>query len=277
MNSAAPTLDNRSVHLRRLLLTSLRAGVGAHIGPAFSVLEILRVLYDDILRYRPDDPGWPDRDRLILSKGHGALALYTMLADKGFFSPELLATFGSPTSPLAGHPERGSVPGVEATTGSLGHGLPVAVGKALATRRLASAPRIFVVVGDGELNEGSNWEALLHASKHKLDRLTVLVDRNGWQCNGRTDQVLPLGDLAAKFASFGVSVRTSGGHDVKGLRAVLRAVPFTPRRSSVVICDTVKGLGLPTDEDGPAQHHHAVGLTEESVQKMAAGLHAEGR
>src|SRR5262249_45050630 len=152
-------LDERSVHLRRLVVQALAGGGRGHVGPSMSLVEILRVLYDDVLRVRPDEPAWPGRDRLVLSKGHGCLALYAILADRGCCPVETLSAFCAPESRLGGHPERGPVPGVEASTGALGHGLPIAVGMALAARMRADGVRVVAVTGDGELDEGAMWEA----------------------------------------------------------------------------------------------------------------------
>ena len=172
----AAALDQRSRDLRRLIVRGLEGGGRGHIGSSMSLVEILRVLYDDVLRFKPDEPKWPERDRMILSKGHGCLALYVMLADKGFIPPETLDTFCRRDSILGGHPEAGKIPGVEASTGALGHGLSVGVGMALAARMQGRDSRVFVVMGDGEINEGSVWEAALSAGKHGLSNLTAIVD-----------------------------------------------------------------------------------------------------
>src|SRR5215469_1459689 len=174
-------LDARSKALRRMVVESVVAAGRGHLGPALSLIEILRVLYDDVLSVRPHEPRWSERDRCILSKGHGCLALYAILADKGFFPPEVLATFCAHDSILGGHPEHGMVPGVEASTGALGHGLSIGIGMAIANRMRNSAARVFVVLGDGELDEGAVWEAAMAASKHRLDSLTAIVDYNKFQ------------------------------------------------------------------------------------------------
>lgn len=248
-------LDERSIHLRRLVSRALSGGGRGHVGPSLSLIEILRVLYDDYLRFRPHEPEWPDRDRLILSKGHGCLALYALLADKGFFPAKTLDTFCREHSMLGGHPERGPTPGIEASTGALGHGLPIGVGMALALRRRGRPSRAVVVTGDGELNEGSNWEAALMAAKHRLDGLTVFVDANGFQCYGETSRVLDMEPMAAKWESFGFVTREVDGHDVAALRSACAALPFTEGRPSAVICRTVKGKGVPFAESDPAWHY----------------------
>ena len=170
------SLDERSLWLRRLILKGLIGGNRGHLGSSMSLVEILRVLYDDFLQYRAEDPHWDDRDRFILSKGHGCLALYAILADKGFFPIEELDLFCKPGGILGGHPDATKVPGVEASTGALGHGLSIGVGMAIAARINKKKHKIIVLVGDGEINEGSIWEAAISASKHKLDNLVVFID-----------------------------------------------------------------------------------------------------
>lgn len=241
-----------------------------------SLVEILRVLYDDFLRFRPSEPLWPDRDRLILSKGHGCLALYAVLADKGFFPESLLGTFAAPDSPLGGHPERGPVPGVEASTGALGHGLSIGVGMALAGRIRGRDYRVAVVTGDGELNEGSCWEAVSCASKHRLSGFHVFVDRNRMQCYGSTDETAPLEPLGDKFRAFGFNVVEVDGHDLDALRrAVRRAGDAGNDSPTAVLCDTVKGKGISFAEHDPTWHYRFL-LTEEDISAMYADL-SDGR
>ena len=176
----ATRLDSRSVGLRRTIVRALEAGQRGHVGAAFSLVEILRVLYDDVLRYDAANPRWSGRDRFVLSKGHGCLALYTILADKGFFPDAELLRFCKSDGLLGGHPEH-HIPGVEASTGSLGHGMSIALGFALNARLAGAAHRTFVVIGDGESDEGSIWEAALCAGKHGLSAFTVLTDYNKHQ------------------------------------------------------------------------------------------------
>ena len=192
-------MDDRSKLLRRYVIDAMRGGGRGHLGSSMSMIEILRVLYDSVLKYDVKNPESTDRDRFVLSKGHGCLALYSILADKGFLPISELESFCRPTSRLGGHPERGKVPGVEASTGALGHGLPIAVGLALAMRLQKRNSRVFVLTGDGEINEGSNWEAGMAASKHKLSNLTVMVDYNKLQSYGKTSEVLDLEPLVDKF------------------------------------------------------------------------------
>lgn len=253
---ATAALDRRSLELRRSILGMVAAAGRGHIGPAFSVVEILRVLYDDVLRFDPSRPRWVDRDRFLLSKGHGCLALYVLLAEKGFFPASELARFCKKGSFLAGHPVH-EIPGVEASTGSLGHGLSIGVGFALNARYERKGYRTFVVLGDGESNEGSVWEAALHAAKHRLSSLTAIVDYNKQQSYGPTTEVLDLEPFADKWRSFGFAAAEVDGHNVEALRGVLRSVPLEPERPTAVICHTVKGRGLQVAQGNPAWHHHA--------------------
>jgi transketolase len=269
MNSAA--LDQRGREQRRDILRILETARRGHIGSTFSLLEIIRVLYDRILRVDPANPQWPDRDRFILSKGHGCLALYLILAEKGFFPRAELARFCAFEGILGGHPEFGIVPGVEASTGALGHGLPIGVGMALAARLDRRAYRVFVVLGDGECDEGSVWEAALSAGKHKLSALTAIVDYNKMQSYGPTRDIQDLEPFADKWRSFGFAVREVDGHDVSALTAVLQALPFAADRPSALICHTVKGKGMPSIEANP-EWHHKTKMSDKEFDQLYAEL-----
>lgn len=246
-------LDSRSKHLRSLVIDGLSAGRG-HVGSSLSLIEIIRVLYDDVLNVRPKEPEWPDRDRFILSKGHGCLGLYAVLADHGFFPEAELKTFCKPDALLGGHADA-HIPGIEASTGALGHGLPIGVGAAIAARLRKRESRVFVVMGDGEVNEGSVWEAALHAAKHKLDNLTAIVDYNKLQSYGRIEEVLPLEPLADKWRAFGFAVREVDGHDVHALEETFAALPFEKGKPNAVIAHTLKGRGISFAELDATWHH----------------------
>ncbi|MDE1145430.1 MAG: transketolase [Azospirillaceae bacterium] len=250
-------MDDRSKYLRRLVIDALEGGGRGHIGSSMSLVEILRVLYDDVLDVRPDDPRWPDRDRCILSKGHGCLTWYAVLADKGFFPKEELLRQCRAGAMLGGHPERAHIPGVEASTGSLGHGLSIGTGMAIAARMQKRPSRVFVITGDGELDEGSVWEAAMHAGKHRLENLVALVDYNKLQSYGPVKEVLDLEPLADKWRAFGWGVKEVDGHDVDALRAQLSTLPFEAGKPSVLICHTVKGKGFDFAEHQATWHHKA--------------------
>jgi len=267
----APALDERSKQLRRLVVRALDGGGRGHVGSSMSLIEILRVLYDDVLRFRPSEPKWPDRDRMILSKGHGCLALYAMLADKGFIGADSLETFCRRDSILGGHPEAGKVPGVEASTGALGHGLSVGLGMALAVRAQKRDSRVFVVMGDGEINEGSVWEAAMCAGKHRVSHLTAIIDYNKIQSAGPTREIQDLEPLADKWRAFGFVAKEVDGHDVTALRNAFRALPLGPEKPSAIICHTVKGKGIPFAENDPNWHHKAK-LSAETVSQMYGAL-----
>ena len=253
--SIAGKLDARSRDLRLSIVDALVGGLRGHVGSALSLVEIVRVLYDDVLDVRPSEPDWSERDRCILSKGHGCLALYAVLADKGFFPKSELLRQCTPNALLGGHPEI-HIPGVEASTGALGHGLPIAVGLALAAKLQRRSNRVVVITGDGELDEGSNWEAALAARKHALDNLLLIVDYNKLQSFGPVSEIMPLEPLADKLSAFGFAVREVDGHDVAALRSVLK-LPFEAGRPSALIAHTIKGGGIAVCEHDPAWHHKA--------------------
>ncbi|MFD1547513.1 transketolase [Nonomuraea guangzhouensis] len=251
--TAAAELDRLATDVRRSVIRTIgRAGMG-HIGGDLSVTDILASCFYGALSVDPERPHWPGRDRFVLSKGHCAAALYATLAQCGFFAPAELETFMAPLSALNGHPNRLKVPGVETNTGALGHGLPVATGCALAAKLDGVSWRTFVVLGDGELQEGSNWEAAMAASHHGLSSLTAIVDRNRLQQGARTEETNALGALGDKWRSFGWEVREVDGHDHL---ALLRALNGSRTgRPVVVIANTIKGKGVSFMEDRVEWHH----------------------
>jgi transketolase len=265
-------LDSRSLALRRTIVHTLEAGQRGHVGAAFSLVEILRVLYDDVLKYDARNPRWSGRDRFVLSKGHGCLALYALLADKGFFPEAELSKFCKSDGMLGGHPEH-HIPGVEASTGSLGHGMSIALGFALNARCDRAAYRTFVVIGDGESNEGSIWEAALAAGKHRLGNFVVLTDYNKHQSYGSTAEVQNLEPLADKWRAFGFTVAEVNGHDVEALRGVLTAVRPDSAPPTAVICHTVKGKGIPFAENNMTWHHQNK-VTPQDAERLLAALEA---
>ncbi|MFH2204178.1 MAG: transketolase [Elusimicrobiota bacterium] len=250
-------MDYRSkgLQVRKDIIDILAKAGRGHIGAAFSLVEVLLVLYYGVLRVDSRKPDWKDRDRLIFSKGHGCLALYPILADLGFFPREELWKFCSPHGILGGHPEHYKVPGVEASTGALGHGLSIGIGMALASKMNEQDYRVYVIVGDGECDEGSIWEGALAASKHRLDRLTVIVDYNKQQSYSDTAEVLPLEPFADKWRSFGFEVQEADMEHPEQLRDALDKAPRGDGAPRVVICHTIKGKGVSFIERNLQWHH----------------------
>lgn len=242
------------------------AGLG-HTGGDMSAMDILTVLYFRVLKVDPANPAFPDRDRFVMSKGHCSGALYTTLAHAGFFPTDELASYMKPLSRLNGHPDRTKVPGVETNTGPLGHGLPVALGMALGAKLQKKAWRTFVLTGDGELQEGSNWEAAMNAAQHGLDNLTLIVDRNRFQQGDAVANTVNLEPLADKFAAFGWAVREVDGHDFEALNSLLGGTPVTAGKPTAVIAHTHKGRGVSFMED-QAGWHHRVPTDEELVSAV---------
>ena len=226
-----------------------------HPGGDLSAADILATLYFRVLSVNTANPSDPARDRFILSKGHASAVLYATLAEAGFFPPTWLSTYMQPLSALNGHPDRNKVPGVEANTGPLGHGLPIAVGAALGGKMTGAAWRTFVLTGDGELQEGSNWEAAMAASQFGLDRLTLIVDRNGLQQGDLTERTMGLEPLADRWRAFGWAVVEVDGHDIGALIETFERLPVTPGRPTCVIARTHKGRGVSFIEDRVEWHH----------------------
>ena len=232
--------DASRVIRRRNLAMIGAAGLG-HVGGDLSAADIVTTLYLAVLDYEPAEPAAAERDRFVMSKGHGSGLLYTVLASVGFFDPKLLEQYMKPGSPLNGHPNRRALPGVEANTGPLGHGLPIAVGMAIAAQLDGSPRRTVCLVGDGELQEGSNWEGMMAAGHRGLDHLTVIVDRNGLQQGATTEETSALEPLAEKARAFRWAVREVDGHDHGALLELLQSLPLEPGRPSFVIAHTHKG------------------------------------
>ncbi len=232
-----------------------RAKMG-HPGGDFSSADILTALYGRILRVDAQNPRTPERDRFIMSKGHCSAALYSTLAESGFFDREELDSYMQPLSRLSGHPDRNEIPGVEANTGPLGHGLPIGVGCALAAKMNNSSWRTFVLVGDGELQEGSNWEGAMTAAHYKLDNLVLIIDRNLIQQGNFTEETIRMEPLDARWASFGWAVRDIDGNDIPAILACMETLPFETSKPSCVIAHTTKGKGVSFMENRPEWHHH---------------------
>ncbi len=237
-----------------------RAGA-SHIGSCFSIADIVAVLYNLILQLRPEDPSWPERDRFVLSKGHGGAAIYAVLALKGFISLDLLESYGKDGSDLMAHISH-KVPGVEFSTGSLGHGLPFAVGKAFAATKKDLKWRVFALLSDGEMDEGSNWEALMFAAHHKLENLVAIIDYNKLQSLNSVEKTLGLEPLAMKVKAFGWSVREIDGHNHERIEKELRLVPWEVGKPSMLIAHTTKGKGVSFMENKVEWHYRSPNDTQ---------------
>lgn len=263
-------LQLKAIRLRkRLLEIIVHAGAG-HTGGGLSCLDILNVLYNRVLRVSPETFGHPERDRYVQSKGHSVEALYVVLADRGFFPAEDLRTLCRYRSPYVGHPTR-KICGIEMNTGALGHGLPICLGMALAAKRDRASWRVFTLLGDGELAEGSNWEAAMAAAHYRLDNLTAILDRNALQITGATRDVLSNEPVDEKFRAFGWTVRRVDGHDCAALTGVLTDPPEAGR-PTLVMADTIKGRGVSFMENVAKWHHGVPG--EEELQRACAELDA---
>jgi transketolase len=257
----AQTLTKAAQELRKTVVDMIHAAGSGHSGGSLSCAEILTVLYDEVLQVRPQEPRWPGRDRFVLSKGHAAPALYAILARKGFFEPRLLGTLRKLGSRLQGHPCMLNLPGIEMSTGLLGMGISVGVGMALAARLRRERYRIFVLCGDGEMQEGQNWEALMSAAKWNLDNLTVIIDRNHVQLDGPEQQIMPMGSLGDKIAAFGLHPLVCNGHDTAQLLdAFHQAAEQT--KPCAIIAETVKGKGVSFMEGQSAWHGKPIGKDE---------------
>lgn len=248
-------LEFTALTIRRDILRLIRAGEAGHSGGALSSVEILTALYFNLLRIDPGNPGWPQRDRFVLSAGHKCLVLYSALAERGFFDKSVLDTYGALDSRIPGHPNMHKLPGVETNTGALGHGLSIAGGMALGLKLDKSPVKVYVLMGDGELAEGSNWEAASAASMHKLDNMIVFVDRNKLQISGPTTEVMSYEPLDERWRSFGWSVRIIDGHDLESIICNVKQAPFEKGKPSVLIADTIKSKGLSFAEAKVSYHY----------------------
>jgi transketolase len=255
----------KSHRYRRRILEAIKHAGGGHTGGSLSCVDIINVLYHRVLRVSPETFGNPARDRYVQSKGHSAEALFVVLADRGFFPDAELNTLGQYRSHFVGHPTR-KVPGVEQNTGALGHGLPICVGLALAAKMDATGSRAFTLLGDGELAEGSNWEAAMCAAHHRLDNLTAIVDYNGLQITGPTREVCSNEPIDAKFTAFGWEVRMVNGHDIAALTEALTTAA-APGKPTAIIAQTIKGRGVSFMED-VGKWHHGVPNDAEFAQAM---------
>lgn len=259
-------LKKKSAEIRIEILRMIHRAGSGHTGGSLSITDILVTLYYGIMNIKPEEPRWEERDRFILSKGHSVEALYCILADKGFFDKEELKTYCQFGSRLIGHPSN-KVPGVEMNTGALGHGLSISVGIAKAAKMDKKNYKVFTVMGDGELEEGSNWEAAMSASHFKLDNLIGIVDRNKLQITGETEEIMSLEPLSDKWKSFGWEVIEVDGHDHEQLYSILKNTPLKFGKPTLIIAHTIKGKGVSFIEN-KVEWHHRVPTDEELAKAI---------
>jgi transketolase len=266
-DSQVRRLERQAATIRRHII-ELAAEHVCHVGGALSVADLMTALYFHVLKVDPADPAWKGRDYFILSKGHSVLALYAALAERGFFPVETLRTFEQKGGTLAGHPTL-KAPGVEVATGSLGHGLPIGMGIAIACRVEGASNRVFVVMGDGEMQEGSVWEAALAAPRFELDNLVAIIDHNRFQASNAVDQIIPVEPLADKWRSFRWDAVEIDGNDMAQVVAALERRPKAGRPMAIV-AHTVKGKGVPCLENTPRAHYTR--LAPEEAAEALRGL-----
>ena len=269
---AGTDLAKVAARLRGAVIDMSHAAGTPHLGSSLSCADIVAAAYWDALRIDPRRPHAPERDRFILSKGHAATTLYAALAFRGFFPEAILETYNKDGSALAEHPGPNCVPGVEAATGSLGHGLPIALGMALAGRMQGLPYRVYALLSDGECNEGSVWEAAMFAPAQKLENVCVIVDYNKWQATGRSNETLALAPLREKWAAFGWDAHEVDGHDLKALCALMRNVPNGSGKPVAIIAHTVKGKGVSFMEDDNNWHYRIPNQKEVADAKRQLGL-----
>ncbi len=274
-------LKAKAAQIRMDLLNMIHTAKTGHTGGSLSNTDILTALYYRVMKLDPTNPTWEERDRFIASKGHSVESLWSILGDLGFFPKEELLTYSQFGTRLIGHPNN-KVPGIEMNTGALGHGLPIAVGMALAAKRDQKSYRVFCLMGDGEQAEGSNWEAAMAGAHYKLDNLVGIIDRNRLQISGTTEEVMGLEPLEDKWAAFGWNVVSIDGNDMEALVEALEAVPSVPGKPTLLMANTVKGKGVSFAENVPHWHHHVPNEAELelALSELAAtleGLKQEGQ
>jgi transketolase len=267
MTMTEQELRRKSVQYRKTILTIIHRANAGHTGGSLSCIDILNVLYNRVMNVSPENFDDPNRDRYVQSKGHSVEALYTVLADRGFYPATELDTLGQYQSHFIGHPTR-KIPGIEQNTGALGHGLSFSVGLALAAKKDRRSYRVFTLLGDGELTEGSNWEAAMSAAHYKLDNLIAIVDRNTLQITAPTEEVMALESLMDKFVAFGCAVRSCNGNDIADLSRKLESAPFESWKPNVIIANTTKGKGVSFIENA-LNWHHKVPSDDELARALA--------
>jgi transketolase len=266
------TLERRSFDLRVDNLIAIAAAGSGHPGGTLSAMDIVQTLFYVEMRHRPNEPHWSERDRFVLSKGHAVPALYTVMAHAGYFSPDLLPTLRRLGSPLQGHPANFLLPGIEASTGSLGQGMSMAIGMALGSKLDGDKWRVYAMIGDGESEEGQIWEAAMAAPKYKLDNLCVFLDHNNGQIDGHVTEVMNIEPIADKWRAFNWHVLTIDGHDYKQIAGALDEARATKGKPTFIVANTIKGKGVSFMENQIGWH--GVAPTKEQLEKAVAELRA---
>ncbi len=269
---AVSDLEAIARKIRFMLVENSHRAHAPHLGSCLSCVDILVAAYFGILNVDPARPKDPDRDRFILSKGHGAPALFMTLTMRGFITPEEMATFGQNGALLGEHPGVGCAPGVEAATGSLGHGFPMGVGMALAAKIRKQKYRVFSLLSDGECNEGSTWEAAMTAPAKNLDNMMVIVDFNKWQATGRSEEIMALNPLMDKWRSFGWNAYETDGHDIAGLRSLMGTLPDGSGKPVAIVAHTVKGKGISFMQDDNNWHYRIPKAEEVEAARVELGV-----
>ncbi|NLM03594.1 MAG: transketolase [Clostridiales bacterium] len=273
-------LEKKAYNIRKHIIEACINHGDGHAGSSLSCTDILAVLYMDIMKLDVDNPKSKDRDYFILSAGHKCLALYGTLVEKGFESASIMDTYNQLDTPIPGHPDRDKFRGVDFSTGSLGHGLPLACGLAKGLKLRNQSNKVYVLMGDGEQGEGSIWEAAAYASHNKLDNIIAFIDKNGLQINGTTKDVLNTNSLKERYEAFGWEVKEINGHDVKEIHETVSSAPFTQGKPSLIIANTVKGKGLSFAENNLSYHHWDPGeeeanIAREELSKIGKRWHSE--
>lgn len=266
-NSDIKELELIAARCRREVLRMVGSSGCGHIGGALSCIDIMTALYFKFMNIDPHNPKLEDRDRFILSAGHKCMAQYAVLAEKGFFGKEVLDTYGRLNSKIPGHPDMHKLPGIEANTGALGHGLSIAVGMALSARLKKNHSKVYVIMGDGELAEGSNWEAAAAAAHHRLDNLVLFLDNNGLQISGKTSEIMNFEPIVQRFDAFGWAVREVDGNNMTEIVDILKCIPFESGKPSIVVAHTVKSKGLSFAE-GKKEYHYWKPSKEELLRAI---------
>lgn len=269
-NQQIANLTQIARNVRKLAISVAFETKAHHVGAVLSCLDILTVLYFSVLNIDPKNPKKDERDWFILSKGHAALALYAVLTERGYYNRELLKKFGADGSGLGGHPDKNCLPGIDVSTGSLGHGLPIGAGIAWLAKKENRDNRVFVLLGDGECNEGSVWESVMFAGHHKLNNLVAIIDYNRLQAFGFTDEIIKMENFTEKWLSFGWSVKEVNGHSVEQLSKILCKLPFEPGKPNLIIANTVKGKGV-SDLENKLESHY-LSLNEEQFKRAIKEL-----